>query len=143
MPLVRKSAIVGRPCAAMFALVDRVEDYPSFLPWCRGVELIERTDEVTAARLHVDYGGLTTRIATRNVKRAPDAMDLALVEGPFESFRGAWRFTPLGEAGCRAEFTLDYEIASAPLQALLGPVFGHIAATLVDSFVAHAEGQPR
>ena len=141
MPTVRKSAIVPHSCATMFALVDRVEAYPEFLPWCSHVDLLERTPEVTSARLHVDYHGLVTRIATRNVKRPFDSMRLELVEGPFDSFGGTWSFAPLGEAGCRAEFVLDYSIESSALAALLGPVFGHIATTLVERFVARAEAE--
>ena len=141
MPTVRKSAIVPHSCATMFALVDRVEAYPEFLPWCAGVDLLERTPEITSARLHVDYHGLATRIATRNVKRPFESMRLELVEGPFDSFGGTWSFAALGEAGCRAEFVLDYSIASSTLGALLGPVFGHIATTLVERFVARAEAE--
>lgn len=139
MPLVRKSVIVPHACATMFDLVDRVEDYPAFLPWCSRVDLIERTPEVTAARLHVDYHGLAVKIATRNLKDRPGSMRLALVEGPFESFAGTWRFTALGDAGCRVEFDLDYAMAGGALDALMEPVFGQIAATLVDSFVERAE----
>jgi ribosome-associated toxin RatA of RatAB toxin-antitoxin module len=139
MPLVRKSVIVPHACATMFDLVDRVEDYPAFLPWCSRVDLIERTPEVTAARMHVDYHGLTMKIATRNRKKPPESMQLALVEGPFETFAGTWRFAALGDAGCRVEFALDYAMAGGALDVLLEPVFGQIAATLVDSFVARAE----
>jgi len=145
MPLVRKLAIVPHPCATMFALVDRVEDYPLFLPWCSRVDLLERTAEITAARLHVRYRGLATTIATRNVKHPVERMELSLVEGPFDSFRSTWLFAPLGEEGCRVEFQLDYTLAGSALGAMLQPVFGHIAATLVDSFVARAaasEGAP-
>ena len=139
MPLVRKSVIVPHACATMFDLVDRVEDYPEFLPWCSRVELIERTEQVTAARLHVDYHGLSAKIATRNLKEPTASMRLELVEGPFETFAGTWRFAALGESGCRVEFVLDYAMASGALGVLLEPVFGQIAATLVDSFVARAE----
>jgi len=139
MPLVRKSVIVPHACAPMFDLVDHVEDYPAFLPWCSRVDLIERTPEVTAARMHVDYHGLAVKIATRNRKEPPASMQLALVEGPFETFAGTWRFAALGDAGCRVEFVLDYALAGGAIDVLLEPVFGQIAASLVDSFVARAE----
>ena len=71
MPIVQRSVIVDRPAATMFALVDDVEDYPQFLPWCADTEVYERTPEVTRARIDIDYRGLTTRIGTRNVKRPP------------------------------------------------------------------------
>ena len=139
MARLRKSAIVPFPCATMFELVDRVEEYPDFLPWCAGVELIERTAEVTSARIEIAWRGLESRIATRNAKRVPEAMDLAFLEGPFESFSGAWRFVPLGEAGCRVEFALDYAFASRALEVALGPLFGQIMGSVVDRFVARAE----
>ena len=139
MPTLRKSAIVPYPCETMFELVDRVEAYPEFLPWCAGVELIERTAEVTSARIEISWRGLESHVATRNTKRAPQAMDLAFLAGPFESFSGAWRFAPLGEAGCRVEFALDYAFSSAALELALGPLFNHVLGSVVDRFVARAE----
>lgn len=138
MATVRKSVIVNHPCETMFDLVDRVEDYPRFLPWCRSVELLERSAAVTAARIEIDYHGLVTRIATRNAKERPGAMELAFVEGPFETFGGRWTFAPLGDDGCRVELALDYELTGA-LGSLAAPVFAHIMETLVDRFVARAE----
>jgi ribosome-associated toxin RatA of RatAB toxin-antitoxin module len=127
----------------MFELVDRVEAYPEFLPWCSHVDLIERTPQVTSARLQVSWHGLESRIATRNAKRFPEAMDLAFIEGPFERFTGTWRFVPLGEAGCRVEFSLDYAFASRALALALGPLFSHVLGTVVDLFVARAEATSR
>jgi ribosome-associated toxin RatA of RatAB toxin-antitoxin module len=139
VPTLRKSAVVPYPCATMFELVDRVEAYPEFLPWCSGVELIERSAQVTSARLHIAWRGLESHVATRNTKRAPEAMDLEFLDGPFESFTGAWRFAPLGDAGCRVEFALDYTFSNPALELALGPLFNHILGSVVDRFVARAE----
>jgi len=139
MPTVLKSALVHRPAAAMFALVDDVERYPQFLPWCSQTEVYERTGEVTRARIDIDYHGLESRIATVNRKQPPDSMDLEFVEGPFDHFKGHWRFAALGADGCRVELALDYSFSNPAMEALLGPVFGHIIETLVDRFIARAE----
>ena len=140
MPTVRKSVIVARPREAMFALVDEVERYPEFLPWCSGVEVFERGRETVRARLCIDYHGLQSHIETRNGKQAPERITLEFVEGPFREFQGLWTFKALGAEGCRVEFTLDYAFSTGALEKLLGPVFGHIVETLVDRFVARAEG---
>jgi ribosome-associated toxin RatA of RatAB toxin-antitoxin module len=142
MPSVRKSVIVDRPAATMFALVDDVESYPEFLPWCSGTQVLERTAQATVARLDIDYHGLTSSIQTRNVKQPPHRMSLEFVEGPFERFKGHWRFTSLGKDGCRVEFALDYAFSSVAFEAVLGPAFGHIIETLVDRFVQRAESLP-
>ena len=139
MPTVRKSVIVPSSCEAMFALVEDVESYPRFLPWCEATEVYERSAQVTRARLDIDYHGLKTHVATLNRKSPPDRMTLEFLDGPFERFSGEWRFAALGTEGCRVDLALDYRFASAAFETLLGPVFSHIADTMVDSFVQRAE----
>ncbi len=139
MSNVRRSVIVPHSCETMFALVEHCESYPQFLPWCASTEIFERTEAVTRARLNIDYHGLKTHISTVNRKESPGHITLEFVEGPFEHFRGDWRFTPLGEEGCRVELSMDYTFASKSIEMVLKPVLGHIVETLVDHFVERAE----
>jgi ribosome-associated toxin RatA of RatAB toxin-antitoxin module len=139
MAVVEKSVLIERTAVQMFELVDRVEDYPKFLPWCGGTELLERTDSKTAARIHINYHGLKAHFATENAKEVPRQMNIRLREGPFRSMDGGWRFTSLGETACKVEFRLQYEFSSRILEKALGPVFHHIANTFVESFVKRAQ----
>jgi ribosome-associated toxin RatA of RatAB toxin-antitoxin module len=139
MPTVTKSVIVPHTAERMFELVEGVERYPDFLPWCSAAQVIERTPQVTRARMDIDYHGLRSHFSTRNVKHAPTVMEMHLEEGPFERLEGRWRFTPLGAEGCRVELSVDYELASSAMARVLSPAFGHIMETLVDRFVARAE----
>jgi ribosome-associated toxin RatA of RatAB toxin-antitoxin module len=126
----------------MFDLVEDIERYPRFLPWCSGTKVLERTPELTRARIDIDYRGLATHFSTLNRKHEPRGMDIDLDEGPFDTFHGRWSFTPLGADGCRVEFVLDYTFSSAAMGVVLAPVFSHIVETLVDRFVARAEAKP-
>jgi ribosome-associated toxin RatA of RatAB toxin-antitoxin module len=126
----------------MFDLVEDIERYPQFLPWCSGAKVLERTPGLTKARIDIDYRGLVTHFSTTNRKHPPHGMEMELGEGPFESFHGRWSFTPLGEEGCRVDFIVDYALSSAAMSVVLAPVFGHIVETLVDRFVARAEAKP-
>jgi ribosome-associated toxin RatA of RatAB toxin-antitoxin module len=139
MAIVEKSVLIERTATQMFDLVDWVEDYPKFLPWCGGTELIERTESKTAARIHINYHGLKAHFATENTKEAPRRMDIEWREGPFHRMDGGWRFTPLGDTACKVEFRLHYEFSSKMLEKALGPVFHHIANTFVESFVKRAQ----
>lgn len=138
MPTVRKSVIVPHSRETMFALVDGCERYPEFLPWCSGAQVLERSMAITRARLEISYHGLKSSFTTLNRKEPPACIDLELVEGPFDTLGGRWRFTPLGEAGCRVELALDYGFSNAALEAVLDPVFGHLMETFVDRFVDRA-----
>jgi len=139
MAQVEKSVLVSHSAAQMFGLVDAVERYPEFLPWCGGTDLKHRDDKATVATLHIDYHGIRQNFTTENTKQFPTFMDIKLVDGPFHSMEGIWRFTPLAEDACKIEFRLNYEFSSHLLEKLIAPVFSHIANTFVDAFVERAE----
>jgi len=135
---IQKKVLIEFTPAQMFALVDSCEDYPQFLPWCSSVQLLARTDEVTAAMLCVNYHGIKTHFSTENAKRYPTKMLIRLTDGPFTRFDGGWRFTPLGETACKVELELHYSFSSRLLEKVLSPVFNHIGNTLVEAFVKRA-----
>jgi ribosome-associated toxin RatA of RatAB toxin-antitoxin module len=139
MPEVTKTVIVPYVPAQMFALVDEVERYPEFLPWCTAGEVSLRDDKLTRATLRIGFRGVRQSFSTENSKRAPHEMSMRLLEGPFRTLDGLWRFNELGGQGCKIEFRLAYEFSSRVLETLVGPVFSHIANTMVEAFVKRAD----
>jgi ribosome-associated toxin RatA of RatAB toxin-antitoxin module len=139
MAKVNKSILVEHPAGAMFALVDQVEEYPDFLPWCGGTDVKWRDELVTIATIHIDYMGVKQSFTTENCKSHPTEMNLTLQDGPFTHLQGHWRFHALGNAACKIEFDLSYTFSSRLLETLLSPVFNHIANTFVDAFVTRAD----
>jgi ribosome-associated toxin RatA of RatAB toxin-antitoxin module len=123
----------------MYELVEDVESYPQFLPWCSAVEIALREPERIVATLHVDFRGVRQAFTTANALRHGERISMQLVRGPFRHLQGEWRFVQLGEAGCRIEFDLAYQLASPVLERLAGPAFNHIANTFVDAFVRRAD----
>lgn len=136
---VHKSTLVGYSAEAMFDLIEAVEHYPAFLPWCAGATVLARDESVVVANVRVDYHGLRIAFTTRNPKRRPEAMAITLEQGPFRRFEGNWRLTRLAATACKIEFALWYEFDGAIARTLAGPVFARIADTMIDAFVARAD----
>ncbi len=139
MALVHKSVLLSYSAEQMFALVERVEDYPSFLPWCGGVDVKERAADQLIATLSMQYHGIKQSFTTKNSNCPPTSMHMTLVDGPFKQLDGVWRFTALRTDACKVEFDLQYEFSSKLLENLIGPVFSKIANSLVDSFCQRAQ----
>lgn len=139
MQRVLKSVLVPHAAAQMFELVDRVELYPEFLPWCGGTQIVEQRENHKTARVDIDYHGVRAHFTTNNLNRPPESIVITLKDGPFRSLHGEWRFRALGDAGCKVEFELAYEFATPLLERAIGPVFSHIANTFIDAFVRRAE----
>ncbi|MBI1964936.1 MAG: type II toxin-antitoxin system RatA family toxin [Betaproteobacteria bacterium] len=138
MAEVDRSVLVGFTPAQMFDLVEGVERYPEFLPWCGGATVSHRDAETTRATLLIHFRGIRQSFTTENRKQAPHGMIMRLVAGPFSRLDGSWRFTGLAGRGCKVELNLRYEFSSRLLEKVIGPVFGHIAGTLLDAFVKRA-----
>lgn len=122
----------------MYALVDAVERYPEFLPWCSGASVPFRDETITRATIEINYRGIRQSFTTENHKEPGRAMRIELVRGPFEALNGNWRFLALDARSCKVEFELHYKFASRILEKLVGPVFHYIANTMVDAFVKRA-----
>jgi ribosome-associated toxin RatA of RatAB toxin-antitoxin module len=140
---VSRQALVPYRAREMYALVADVQMYPCFLPWCSAVEVAVNEPTRTVATLHIDYRGVRQQFTTENANRPGELIEMRLVRGPFASLHGQWRFAALGDAGCRVEFDIAYELAGAVLGRLVGPVFNQIATTFVDAFVRRADALHR
>jgi ribosome-associated toxin RatA of RatAB toxin-antitoxin module len=138
MASVRKSVLVPYSAAQMYELVERVEDYPQFLPWCAATR-VEQTESGPLVRIDINYHGVRTHFTTANRNQRPDRITVQLRDGPFRYLDGTWQFVPLDDAGCKVELVLNYEFASPALEKLVGPVFGRVAHSFVDAFVRRAE----
>ena len=75
---VKKNVIVNHSVGQMFKLVDRIEDYPLFLPWCGGTKVLERNTEITKASIHIKYSGVNQSFTTQNTKHYPDRSTLPM-----------------------------------------------------------------
>lgn len=136
---INKSALVPYNPDQMYALVDDITAYPQFLPWCHHAEEHHRSDEHVEASLEVAHSGLHKSFTTRNVLYPHKCIEMSLVQGPFKTLKGIWRFEALGDEGCKVSLDMDFEFSSKLMGMTFGPIFSKIASTLVDSFIERAK----
>ena len=136
--IINKSAFVFFSQKKIFQLVDDVEHYPEFLPWCGGSKVIKRTEEITEATIEINFKGVKQSFTTRNVKKPFEVMEINLINGPFKKLTGSWKFTDNDENSCKIELSLMYEFDNLVLEKLIGPIFNIIANTFIDEFIKEA-----
>ena len=135
---IHKSAIVLHSAQKMFELVDSVENYPQFLPWCGSTQIIERDNNKTIASIEINYKGIRQTFTTENTKKQNQEMIIKLIDGPFKSLSGEWMFKNLDKDSCQIELKLEYEFSNVILEKLISPVFNMIANTFIDEFIKEA-----
>jgi ribosome-associated toxin RatA of RatAB toxin-antitoxin module len=135
---IDRSALLHYTPEEMFKLVTDVEAYPEFLPWCSGAEILSQEDNGMIARIDFSVGNVSKSFTTRNVHRENEEVDITLVDGPFSELQGYWHFHPLGGEGCKINLSLVYDFSNRMVSMVVGPVFGNIVNSLVDSFQKRA-----
>lgn len=138
MRRVQRSALVPYSAREMFTLVDDVEAYPEFLPWCNDARVLSRSGETVEARLELHRGSVSKHFTTRNRHCEYSSIDIALVGGPFRHLSGGWRFKELAEQGCRVTLDMEFEFNSRVLDMIFGSFFEDTCNSLVDAFTRRA-----
>lgn len=138
MRKVKRSALVPHTAKEMFELVGDVEAYPEFLPWCNDATVQSRTDDTVIATLELHRGSVSKHFTTRNTRRPYEAIDMALIDGPFRHLEGGWRFRDISEHGCEVSLELEFEFDSRMVDMIFGRYFEDTLKALVDAFTGRA-----
>ena len=138
MNILKRSALVPYSARQMFELVNGIEDYPRFLPWCHSGKIVSCNDEEVIATLEIAWKGVHKTFTTKNRLMPYERMEISLVKGPLQEMSGIWNFIALNEKACKVTLDLEFEFAGGFIDKLFQPVFQHIANSLVDAFCKRA-----
>ena len=122
----------------IFNLVNDVEAYPDFLPWCSSAKVLEKTCYQVLAKLTLKKVGVSYELVTRNRLSPFNVIDIEFVEGPLESLKGKWLFTELGDLGCKVEMSLSFELKKRFIDKAMGTLLENAAEDMVRLFSARA-----
>jgi len=135
---VKRSALIAESPARMYALINDIDRYPEFVPWCTAARVESRKESEVVATLTIKRGPLRAEFTTRNLLEPGKRVLMQFVSGPFRVLEGLWTLTPLGDLGCRVELEMRFEFANRVAGTLFAPLFEDTAASLVDAFVKRA-----
>lgn len=139
MTVINKSAVVAYSPAQMFDLVNDIEQYSQFVPYCVNSQVIEKNEDEIHASLTFAGAGIHKSFSTVNRLQPHKMVEMRLVNGPFKSLEGFWTFEPVDTHLCRITLNLEFEFSTGVLKMLFGPVFNQVASLLVDAFHTRAE----
>lgn len=137
MPVVHYEKIVNHAAKEMYNLVNDIERYQAFVPFCSGGRVVKKCDDWVEAELRFSFSGLSHAFTTKNTLIEHKMIDIDLVDGPFNHLDGKWQFSDLDDGNSLVMLDMDYEIVGF-LSYLLGPAISHMPHRLVDVFVKRA-----
>ena len=139
MPQINRSALMPFKQEDIFNLVNDVEAYPDFLPWCSSAKILEKSPDHVLAKLTLKRVGVSYDLVTRNHLSPFKSIDIEFVEGPLNSLNGRWAFTELGDLGCKVEMSLRFELKKQLIDKAIGSILENAAEDMVKLFSSRAE----
>lgn len=139
MSHIKHSAEVPYSATQMFDLVNAIESYPQFIPWCTSAEVLLRNDDEIRAKLTFTRGGMSKSFTTCNRLQKGKMIEMRLIDGPFKHLEGFWRFETQEKSGCKILFDAEFEFTNPLLSMAFGLVFYQVADKLVDVFCDRAK----
>jgi len=144
---IKHSALVTQPAGRLFDLINDIESYPRFIPWCTHTRVESRTEREVVATIGVQQGPLQSEFTTRNQLEPDRRVLMRLVSGPFRMLEGEWLLSPIatsgGGEGCRVQLTMKFAFRNPLTAVLFEQKFAETASSLMDAFVARARALPR
>lgn len=138
MHTLKRNALVPYTQRQMFELVNSIEDYPRFLPWCQNSRIISRTETEVVAELNINWKGIHKSFTTKNHMTPYNRIEIELVNGPLHRLDAVWEFIPLDQHACKITLDMEFEFTGHFFDRLFQPIFQHIGNTFVDAFCKRA-----
>lgn len=122
----------------MYRLVLDVASYPCFVPWCVGAQVHEESDDEQIATIEIARGPIKRSLTTCNRLCVDESIDMDLLDGPFRSLKGMWRFHQLESTGSKVSLDMEFEMGGSFVHGAIGPLFKTVAGQMVDAFCTRA-----
>ena len=135
--LIKKEAIILKDLKTVFNIVNRVDLYKNFVPYCVESKIIFEQNDEMEARIDFNLKGLATSFTTRNKINNNESIDMKLVEGPFKKLDGKWEFKEIDNKTL-VFLTINYEAESKIVEYTVTKSLEKITNYLVNAFVSQS-----
>jgi coenzyme Q-binding protein COQ10 len=127
----------------LFELVERVDRYPEFLPWCIAARLKNREANVAIWDLVIGFKMIRERFTSRVTLQPPapelhPRIDVVYADGPFRYLNNHWIFERQQDGTTVIDFYVDFEFRSKLLQSIMGLLFNEAVKRMVAAFETRA-----
>lgn len=136
---ISKTTVVPYTPKEMYILVNDIESYPAFLPWCTSAKILNQQKESLTASLSLAVGKIKQSFTTENIMQDGSRIEMQLIDGPFKHLSGYWKFNLEDDQSCHIHLHMIFEFKNKIVKHTLGKAFYKVIDSLVESFVQRAQ----
>ena len=132
--IIKKEAIILKDIETVFDIVNRVNLYKNFVPYCTESKILSEDDKFMEAKLDFNLKGLSTSFTTRNEIKINQSINMKLIDGPFKFLDGVWDFKSV-DGKTIIYLHINYEAENKIVEYTVGKSLDKITNYLVKAFI--------
>ena len=138
MKKIYKEEDINIDIQTIFNLINDIESYPNYLPWCTSAKVIKESDNVVVGKIYISKSFIKWNFSTKNTIVKNRSITLQFVDGPFENLDGKWLFSSLDDHNTKVSLEINYKFKSSLIELSIEPIFTSIMNSILKSFVQQA-----
>ena len=138
MDYINKSEEINVSHELIFSLINNVEDYHRFLPWCSDSKIISDNGNKMLAEIEISKNFINWKFSTENTYDLNKKINIKLIDGPFNHLDGYWEFKKIDNYNTTVDLYLEYKFDSRLIELSIKPIFSNIMSSILDSFISEA-----
>jgi len=131
---------IYQPIDKVFGVLNDVEEYQSFIPFCIDSRIIEQNNNEIKASLILSFMGSSSEFISRNKYESNEYIEMNMAEGPFSYFKGTWFFESISDEETKLTFKMSYTIDNPITDLLFSKNIDVVSQQIVEAFKKKIEG---
>ena len=131
---------VNKSIDEVFDVLNDVDDYQSFIPFCSKSTIIEEREDKIKASLQLSFLGTSSEFISENTFKNNEFIDMEFVKGPFKTFHAKWFFNFINENETELKFKMTYSIVSPITELMFSKNIDVVSQRIIEAFKRKIEG---
>ena len=131
---------VNKSIDEVFDVLNDVDDYQSFIPFCSKSTIIEEREDKIKASLQLSFLGTSSEFISENTFKNNEFIDMEFVKGPFKTFHAKWFFNFINENETELKFKMTYSIVNPITEIMFSKNIDVVSQRIIEAFKRKIEG---
>jgi ribosome-associated toxin RatA of RatAB toxin-antitoxin module len=138
MKKIYKEEEINVTMPTIFNLINNIEEYPKFLPWCKKTEVTKESENSQIGKIFISKSFINWSFSTKNIIVRNKSISLSLIDGPFDNLDGSWNFKKIDDNNTHVSLEINYKFKNSLIELSIEPIFTTIMNSILKSFVDQA-----
>tara|TARA_B100001113_G_scaffold12352_1_gene9625 strand:- start:4840 stop:5277 length:438 start_codon:yes stop_codon:yes gene_type:complete len=138
MKKIYKEEDINLETPIIFDLINNIEKYPEYLPWCTRTEVEYESENIVNGKIFISKSFIKWDFSTKNVIEKNKSISLSLIDGPFDELNGKWSFISIDKNNTKVSLEINYKFKNSLIELSIEPIFTTIMNSILQSFISQA-----